>query len=997
MRRSTTSRDYLRLDDQPCDSQAWLVRMQFAEAEPRIRRALEAFGYYESTIEKSLAFEAECWRATFTIDAGEPVRYGRVDVRVDGAGADQAPWRQIVDSNPLISGQALNHADYEAYKKRFADLATGRGYFDGDFSRSRIDVNPAEKRADVELVFDTGERFSFGPVDIDQDAVDRELIERYIEFERGDPYDASVIARMYNTLLVTGYFDVVDIRTQPRPGPEPDVEVTIRASPSKPRNYSAGVGFGTDTGPKLRAGFFNRRLNTRGHQTGLSTNVSTVTSDIGVVYRIPLEQPRAEWLSLDAGFQYEDTDTRISRLTKAGVKRLQLRGRDWLETQFIDVSYEDYELADGDGTSVLIIPGISWTRVATTGPPRPLRGFRVTFQTSGTVEQIGSDIRFLQAVAYAKLIRPLWGRTRILARIDAGTTATSDFSEMPASLRFFAGGDVSVRGYEFETLGPTDADGNVVGGRHLLSGSIEVDVPVADKWSLAAFVDAGNAFDDVDDINAQVGVGVGARWFSPVGPIRVDVAVPLSDQERDGLPVSHYREPGPVMAAVRYILVGVAALLATILLAIAIAASHPAGFAWLAEHGTRFVPGELRISKAGGDLLTGVSAESLSYELAPLTVSAQDLHLRLRLPVLIAGVIDIRELRASRVAISIAPSGESDGGLPDVDLPLQLQVRGARIDELRFAGFGVDERLDSLNIAGVMRGARLRIDRLETAVRDVRIGLHGEVRFAGAWPLEVAVDWRLPGDPELAGAGKADGDLGRLRFEHELRLPQPVDMQGTVTGLLDSPRIDGRASWSRIEWPLGEQRALVASDGAITVAGWLDAYRLGISGGFEVAGLPRIDAQADIAGDLDQLEITSLRADGIGGTATASGRVQLADRILEVVVDADDVDLSQLDPVVLGHVDADATITAGLPGRGRRSARSPGGNRRGSFGSRNRAIRLCRRAARCGRSRRPVGRQQGAFRRAHTAIFPTVASASTRPTSRASGRGWPAACAVRAG
>ena len=104
---------------------------------------------------------------------------------------------------------------------------------------------------------------------------------------------------------------------------------------------------------------------------------------------------------------------------------------------------------------------------------------------------------------------------------------------LPASVRFFAGGDVSVRGYEYKSLGPTDELGLVVGGTHLAVFSYEIDQLVRENWSVAAFVDAGNAFNDFDDVNFEVGVGVGVRWFSVVGPIRVDFAVPLADDAPD--------------------------------------------------------------------------------------------------------------------------------------------------------------------------------------------------------------------------------------------------------------------------------------------------------------------------------------------------------------------------------------------------------------------------------------------------------------------------------
>src|SRR5690606_2460729 len=128
----------------------------------------------------------------------------------------------------------------------------------------------------------------------------------------------------------------------------------------------------------------------------------------------------------------------------------------------------------------------------------------------------------------AKLIFPLLGG-RIISRADAGFTEADELIELPSSVRFFAGGDNSVRGYAYESLGPTNDDGDVVGGRHLLTGSIEYDHLFLPSWSAAIFIDGGNAFDTVDTFEALYGYGVGIRWRSPIGPIRLDVAGP-SDQ-----------------------------------------------------------------------------------------------------------------------------------------------------------------------------------------------------------------------------------------------------------------------------------------------------------------------------------------------------------------------------------------------------------------------------------------------------------------------------------
>jgi translocation and assembly module TamA len=176
-----------------------------------------------------------------------------------------------------------------------------------------------------------------------------------------------------------------------------------------------------------------------------------------------------------------------------------------------------------------VLPAVSWSDQPRLVPPRPRSAHRLSFTVSGTDEILGSDTAFLQLESEGKLILPLWTTARLILRGEAGWTIKDEFDDLPLSVRYFAGGDNSVRGYDYKTLGPTDAEGSVTGGADILVGSVELDQRVFGNWSVAAFVDMGNAFDSFQDMSLKTGVGAGIRWYSPLGPIRFDVGVPLSD------------------------------------------------------------------------------------------------------------------------------------------------------------------------------------------------------------------------------------------------------------------------------------------------------------------------------------------------------------------------------------------------------------------------------------------------------------------------------------
>jgi len=522
----------LELDAEPCDAPAWRIRQRYAEAGDEIRAALLVFGYFRPAIDAQLDFAGDCWHAQFAIDPGEPVRWRRLQLRITGEGRRQAEFAQLLAEAPMAAGAVLYQPDYEAYKRRLSDTAARFGYFDAKFEQSRIDVYPDERAADLQVVFDTGRRYRFGDIEMQQDVIDAALLRRYLRFHTGDDYDARRIAELYEDLLVAGYFGRVDIITTPRGAPDYEVTVSLRLTPGKLRSFSAGLGFGTDTGFKFRGGVIHRRINRGGHQAEFNFDVSRVIAETGLSYRLPWGDPRDEWLNFDLGYKHEETDTSTSDQTKFGLRRLVRRGR-WLETQSLDLGYEEFEIGQDRGSTVLPIPGIAWNQTRSAGGPRPDKGFRVLARLRGSGRFLGADADFLQLDLNGKLIRRLWPGARLLLRADLGFTLKDQLSQLPASVRYFAGGDTSVRGYDYKALGPVDDDGQVTGGSHLLAGSVELDQKIFGNWSFAAFVDAGNAFETFDRLDVKRSVGGGLRWYSPLGPIRVDLAFPLDSDAAD--------------------------------------------------------------------------------------------------------------------------------------------------------------------------------------------------------------------------------------------------------------------------------------------------------------------------------------------------------------------------------------------------------------------------------------------------------------------------------
>lgn len=529
---ATNVRLLLPLSESGCDSARWRVERLFRDADKNIHEALEALGYYEPTIAKSLSWSGDCWHARFDVQAGMPVRVASATVTVRGEGGDDPELLPKVRARRPAIGDVLNHGEYEAYKSDLLRTAINAGYFDADFERNTVTVDRSARSADIDLHMQSGGKYVFGAVSFTEGIIRKQLLQRYTDIRAGDPYSSRSINDLYESLSGSTYFAAVSISTEPLNTEEKIVPVNVNLTPVRRHLYSIGGGFATDTGPQGRMGYTNRRVNDRGHQFDSKLFLSPVQSQLNATYRWPKDNPRKDWLSIVAGAQHENTDTSESNTYKLGVLRTRALSKTWLETRYIDYQLERFKIADQNTSSQLIIIGNNWEREKGRSLSRVTNGQRLNFDIRGASDSLGSDTSFLQLQMKARLIRALGDRTRVLARTTLATTIKDSLNELPVSVRYFAGGDRSIRGYDFESLGPTNADGEVIGGSYLIEASVEVDRLFREKWAVAAFVDSGSAFSS-SEFDLSTGVGIGLRWYSPVGPIRLDLAHPLDDPDTD--------------------------------------------------------------------------------------------------------------------------------------------------------------------------------------------------------------------------------------------------------------------------------------------------------------------------------------------------------------------------------------------------------------------------------------------------------------------------------
>jgi translocation and assembly module TamA len=509
------------------------IRRLHAQAPEEIQEALQPFGYYRVVVDSSLTHDGATWVAHYKVEEGPQLKVSSRDIQVLGDGANDDGFRQVERNFPLHEGEALMQVAYEAGKKAFDDYAAANGYLDAKFQVSQIQIDLATYTSSIVLHYATGPRYRFGPVRFHQHFLRPSLLQGYVRFKQGDPLAANELLLLQESLADSTYFQRVEVVPRRDEAIGVEVPTDVNLLPAKPQKWTAGLGYGTDTGPRASLGLELRHLNELGHRFTSEGKVSLVEKSFRADYLVPGAYPRTDVLDFTVAYADLRPKTSHSENLLAGPSYSYSIGR-WRQALALDYQRVTYTVGVDKGTSALVIPQDTWSRVYSDDRIYPSRGEKYTFVVRGGAKALASDVNFAQASADAKFVQSLDRRRRfrLISRANAGYTWTSDFRHLPPVERFFAGGDQSVRGYAYQGIGARDVKGNVIGGPDTLSGSVEIEYRLEQwrrlqKFGVAAFYDAGTAGFSFGG-GMQQGTGVGIFWISPIGLVRVYVATALS-------------------------------------------------------------------------------------------------------------------------------------------------------------------------------------------------------------------------------------------------------------------------------------------------------------------------------------------------------------------------------------------------------------------------------------------------------------------------------------
>lgn len=495
-----------------------------------IDRGLRAYGYYESKVNFELKSSHNKTLLIANVTVGRQVKIAGTDVVIEGEAKNDEAFFTLRKKLPYL-GKWFHHKDYDDYKNDLEKLALTRGYFDAEFVHSRLEVSPSTYQAWWDILYDSGERYKFGEITFSHSQIREDFLRNMLEIKKGDPYLMNEISSLTNDYSSSNWFSSVLV--QPKINKKTRiVDLDVLLYPRKKNAMDVGIGYSTDVGTRLQVGWNRYWINSRGHSIRANTYVSSPKQTIEATYKMPLlKNPLNYYYELSTGFENEhQNDTDTTAATFAAL-RYWNNPTGWQYALGVRARYDRFTQADVEGKTFLFYPTAMASRTRLKGGSFPTWGDSQKLTVDVGRRFLLSDIDFVKLQASTAWIRTFSDNHRFLVRGEIGWLNTKDINRIPPTLRFFAGGDRSVRGYGYKKISPKEPNGKLIGASRLLTGSLEYQYQFTENWWWATFADTGLAAESYKAQELRYGAGMGVRWASPAGAIKFDIATPVRDKD----------------------------------------------------------------------------------------------------------------------------------------------------------------------------------------------------------------------------------------------------------------------------------------------------------------------------------------------------------------------------------------------------------------------------------------------------------------------------------
>lgn len=518
--------DLYRWQDSDRTSEIQLRRLVLLAPE-QIRGLLATEGYFSPRIEASMAVRNGKRHVDLTVDPGPPTRVADVDLQVTGAFADGSPesrerLAKMRTAWTLPPGATFRQGEWEAAKRNALNALLLERYPRASIAASTAEVDPEKQAARLKITLDSGPAVTFGELQIDGLKRYPDSIVRNINpIEAGEAYSQSRLLEFQSRLQNSPYFSSVDVGIDNDATAPAEMPIRVEVAEHPAKKLGFGIGMSTDTGPRGQIDYRDLNLRDRAWLLGGTMKLERVSQSLTGDIQLP---PSGKYRdSLNALVERTDIEGQETRKVVLGGKRSFVEGknetvysvRHWNERQYVG--------SDTNTLNQALSLSYSWTRRDVDDLLFPTRGYLVNLQADGASQALLSSQSFVRGYGKVMYFHPVGNRNQFILRGELGMVSAKDTDGIPSDFLFRTGGDKTVRGYAYQSLG-VEQDSAVVGGRYVAVASAEYVRWLNDKWGAAFFVDHGGAADTWGDLELASGYGIGARWKSPVGPLNVDLA-----------------------------------------------------------------------------------------------------------------------------------------------------------------------------------------------------------------------------------------------------------------------------------------------------------------------------------------------------------------------------------------------------------------------------------------------------------------------------------------
>jgi translocation and assembly module TamA len=529
--------DTIGLKDNPPASVA-LLRRRAERDKEQFMRLLRAMGYYGGRVEFDVDTVRRPARVVFEVDPGPAYLLNSFDLNLGGPSELKTGDLPTPDRLGLGVGAPFKAEAFLSAEKKLLENLEMRGFPFAKISERKVIVDHEARAVTAALLIEPGSAAQFGRVEVTGlESTSETIVRRKIPWKEGDRYNADLLALLHKDLVEIGLFSAVAVSHGESLDEKGMLPVHVAVKERKYKSVGAGVSYRSDEKLGVKFSWENRNLLGEGERLGLAATFSDLAYAAEASFQRPFFFREDQSLTLSSRLAEDKPDAYTSRnlassalVVRDIAKGLKVGGGVGFKQAQIT------QLGEREDFSLLSLPlQLSWDR--SDDLLDPSRGGRLGLQFAPFTDLFKEDLQFAKGrLSYGHYLRIFHSPSTVLAgRVSMGALSGAERLDIPADERFYGGGGGSVRGYAYQSLGPR-AESIPTGGKSLFEVSFEARVRVTDRIGLAFFLDGGNAFEDITPSPGEElfwGAGVGVRYFTPIGPFRFDIAMPLD--RRDGL------------------------------------------------------------------------------------------------------------------------------------------------------------------------------------------------------------------------------------------------------------------------------------------------------------------------------------------------------------------------------------------------------------------------------------------------------------------------------